>query len=212
MSSFFPSQSFVAVELFLSQSLVAIEPFPSQSLVSVEHLPVKVSRRRCRLCCATGLNYWPELLPSKVLMTLNMRPVLNMKVLMMSHLKLRLLRSPLLGRRRAVLIIPHQRSLVMKKRMRLQRLQRSRRPQSLLRLNPKDPKVFLWEICHDQLNRLMCIENFFKDCGEVKDVRFASYRDGMLKGYGHFEFTTSEAAAKVNDFFFVMLFGNLAFY
>nr|GMD29619.1 nucleolin 1-like isoform X2 [Ipomoea batatas] len=38
-SSFFPSQSLVAV--------------PSQSLVSVEHLPVKVSRRRCRLCCAT---------------------------------------------------------------------------------------------------------------------------------------------------------------
>nr|GLL26915.1 hypothetical protein Itr_chr05CG09250 [Ipomoea trifida] len=33
----------------------------------------------------------------------------------------------------------------------------SRRPQSLLRLNPKDLKVFLWEICHDQLNKLMCM-------------------------------------------------------
>ncbi|XP_031111264.1 nucleolin 1-like isoform X3 [Ipomoea triloba] len=40
------------------------------------------------------------------------------------------------------------------------------------------------------------VENFFKDCGEVKDVRFASHRDGMFKGYGHVEFTTSEAAAK----------------
>ncbi|XP_019191313.1 PREDICTED: nucleolin-like [Ipomoea nil] len=40
------------------------------------------------------------------------------------------------------------------------------------------------------------VENFFKDCGELKDVRFASHPDGKFKGYGHVEFTTSEAAAK----------------
>ncbi|CAH9127350.1 unnamed protein product [Cuscuta epithymum] len=38
--------------------------------------------------------------------------------------------------------------------------------------------------------------NFFKDVGEVKEVRFAVDRDGKFKGFGHVDFDTSEAALK----------------
>lgn len=41
-------------------------------------------------------------------------------------------------------------------------------------------------------------ENFFKDAGEVVDVRFATSKDdGSFRGFGHVEFATAEAAQKV---------------
>ncbi|KAK7812147.1 nucleolin 2, partial [Quercus suber] len=40
------------------------------------------------------------------------------------------------------------------------------------------------------------VENFFKDAGEIVDVRFASDADGRFKGFGHVEFATVEAAQK----------------
>lgn len=46
--------------------------------------------------------------------------------------------------------------------------------------------------------RCLCRENFFKDAGEVADVRFASDPDGRFKGFGHVEFATAEAAQKVS--------------
>ncbi|KAE9593403.1 putative RNA recognition motif domain-containing protein [Lupinus albus] len=38
------------------------------------------------------------------------------------------------------------------------------------------------------------VENFFKDSGEVVDVRLAIDDDGRFKGFGHVEFATSEEA------------------
>ena len=43
-------------------------------------------------------------------------------------------------------------------------------------------------------------ENFFKSAGEVVDVRFAMGQDNSFRGFGHVEFATAEAAAKVNFF------------
>ncbi|KAB1206156.1 Nucleolin 2 [Morella rubra] len=43
------------------------------------------------------------------------------------------------------------------------------------------------------------VENFFKDAGEVADVRFASDPDGRFKGFGHVEFATAEAAQKAME-------------
>ncbi|MFX3993677.1 hypothetical protein ACJBXB_10585, partial [Streptococcus suis] len=40
------------------------------------------------------------------------------------------------------------------------------------------------------------VENFFKDAGEVQEVRFSTHEDGSFKGYGHVEFVTAEAAQK----------------
>ncbi|XP_062090040.1 nucleolin 1 isoform X10 [Humulus lupulus] len=40
------------------------------------------------------------------------------------------------------------------------------------------------------------VENFFKSAGEVADVRIAYNDEGRMKGFGHVEFTTSEAAKK----------------
>ncbi|XP_033148801.1 nucleolin 2 isoform X7 [Brassica rapa] len=40
------------------------------------------------------------------------------------------------------------------------------------------------------------VEDFFKEVGGIVDVRFASDSDGRLKGYGHFEFASVEAAQK----------------
>lgn len=42
-----------------------------------------------------------------------------------------------------------------------------------------------------------CSENFFKDAGEVVDVRFAMSEDNSFRGFGHVEFATTEAAEKV---------------
>lgn len=41
-------------------------------------------------------------------------------------------------------------------------------------------------------------ENFFKDAGEVVDVRLASDADGRFKGFGHVEFESAEAAQNVS--------------
>lgn len=46
----------------------------------------------------------------------------------------------------------------------------------------------------------MCSENFFKDAGEIVDVRFTTTEDGVFRGFGHVEFATSEAAQKVGSF------------
>ncbi|CAN6699038.1 unnamed protein product [Malus baccata var. baccata] len=40
------------------------------------------------------------------------------------------------------------------------------------------------------------LRNFFKDAGEVVDIRFASDPEGKFKGFGHVEFATAEAARK----------------
>ncbi|KAK4842023.1 hypothetical protein QYF36_014429 [Acer negundo] len=40
------------------------------------------------------------------------------------------------------------------------------------------------------------VEHFFKDVGEVADVRFASDTDGRFKGFGHVEFATAQEASK----------------
>ncbi|XP_077253834.1 uncharacterized protein LOC143892825 isoform X2 [Tasmannia lanceolata] len=40
------------------------------------------------------------------------------------------------------------------------------------------------------------VEEFFKDAGEVVDVRFASNEEGRFKGFGHVEFATPEEAQK----------------
>ncbi|MBA0549659.1 hypothetical protein Golob_020678, partial [Gossypium lobatum] len=40
------------------------------------------------------------------------------------------------------------------------------------------------------------VRNFFKDAGEVVEVRFSSDAEGNFKGYGHVEFATAEAAQK----------------
>ncbi|XP_057963314.1 nucleolin 2-like isoform X2 [Malania oleifera] len=40
------------------------------------------------------------------------------------------------------------------------------------------------------------IEDFFKDVGEIVDVRFSVNPEGMFKGFGHVEFDTAEAAQK----------------
>ncbi|XP_028766984.1 nucleolin 1 isoform X3 [Neltuma alba] len=38
------------------------------------------------------------------------------------------------------------------------------------------------------------LENLFKDCGEIIDIRLATDREGRFKGFGHIEFATYEAA------------------
>ena len=40
-------------------------------------------------------------------------------------------------------------------------------------------------------------EFFFKECGEIIDVRLHRDNEGRLKGFGHIEFATAEAALKV---------------
>lgn len=42
-------------------------------------------------------------------------------------------------------------------------------------------------------------EQFFKDAGEIVDIRFASNPEGHFKGFGHVEFATVEAAQKVSS-------------
>ncbi|GAU43021.1 hypothetical protein TSUD_12760 [Trifolium subterraneum] len=41
------------------------------------------------------------------------------------------------------------------------------------------------------------MENLFKDCGEIVDVRLHTDREGKFKGYGHIQFATAEAAQKL---------------
>ncbi|EOX99141.1 Nucleolin like 2 isoform 4, partial [Theobroma cacao] len=40
------------------------------------------------------------------------------------------------------------------------------------------------------------VKNFFKDAGEIVDIRFATDAEGNFKGFGHVEFATAEAAQK----------------
>ena len=47
-----------------------------------------------------------------------------------------------------------------------------------------------------------CRKEFFKDAGEVVDVRFSYEPDGRFKGFGHVEFATAEAAQKVSLYVF----------
>ncbi|KAL7000594.1 hypothetical protein U1Q18_001746 [Sarracenia purpurea var. burkii] len=42
------------------------------------------------------------------------------------------------------------------------------------------------------------MEKFFKDAGEIVDVRFSVDSEGEFKGYGHVEFATEEAAQNVS--------------
>lgn len=53
---------------------------------------------------------------------------------------------------------------------------------------------------------LLCRKNFFKDAGEIVDIRFATDAEGNFKGFGHVEFATAEAAQKVDFFFVYFLF------
>lgn len=79
---------------------------------------------------------------------------------------------------------------------------------------------YLLETCHLVCSALMCMyisrmcfmvilcimyltlklfrENFFKDAGEVVDVRLAVDDDGRFKGYGHVEFATPDQAQNVS--------------
>ena len=50
-------------------------------------------------------------------------------------------------------------------------------------------------------------ENFFKDVGEIVDVRFAvNHEDNRFKGFGHVEFATAEEAKKVSIGYLSWLF------
>ncbi|KOM31983.1 hypothetical protein LR48_Vigan01g153900 [Vigna angularis] len=40
------------------------------------------------------------------------------------------------------------------------------------------------------------VENFFKECGEIVEVRLHRDNEGRLKGFGHITFATAEAALK----------------
>ena len=44
-----------------------------------------------------------------------------------------------------------------------------------------------------------CSKQFFEEAGEVVDVRLPTFEDGRMRGYGHVEFATAEAAQKVNN-------------
>jgi nucleolin len=44
------------------------------------------------------------------------------------------------------------------------------------------------------------VKQFFEEAGEVVDVRLSTFEDGSMKGYGHVEFATAEAAQKALEF------------
>lgn len=48
------------------------------------------------------------------------------------------------------------------------------------------------------LNSKLFRENLFKGCGEIVDVRLYRNHEGRLKGFGHVDFLTEEAALKVS--------------
>lgn len=60
------------------------------------------------------------------------------------------------------------------------------------------PKCIIKIFCICYLISKLFRENFFKDCGEVVDVRFSSDENGKFKGFGHVEFATAEAAQNVS--------------
>jgi len=63
------------------------------------------------------------------------------------------------------------------------------------------PSLVLVKVYHDLTSYTqMCSENFFKEAGEVVDVRFSTNRDdGSFRGFGHVEFASSEEAQKVSS-------------
>jgi len=44
------------------------------------------------------------------------------------------------------------------------------------------------------------VKQFFEEAGEVVDVRLSTFEDGSMRGYGHVEFATAEAAQKALEF------------
>jgi RNA recognition motif-containing protein len=54
-------------------------------------------------------------------------------------------------------------------------------------------------LCIIYLTLKLFREKFFQDCGKVIDVRLASHKDGKLKGFGHVEFASAEAAQYVSS-------------
>ncbi|KAB5564320.1 hypothetical protein DKX38_004374 [Salix brachista] len=69
-------------------------------------------------------------------------------------------------------------------------------------LLPKSHPLQLKQSQRQLLRRKAAVkrENFFKEAGEVADVRFALDADQRFKGFGHVEFTTAEAAQKALNF------------
>ncbi|RYR18348.1 hypothetical protein Ahy_B03g062960 isoform A [Arachis hypogaea] len=61
-------------------------------------------------------------------------------------------------------------------------------------LQQVDQRYYLFETCHLVCNDLTCIEEFFKDCGEVVDVPFSVDDTGRFKRFRHVEFAIPEAA------------------
>ncbi|CAI8605296.1 unnamed protein product [Vicia faba] len=55
------------------------------------------------------------------------------------------------------------------------------------------------------------MEEIFKDCGEIVDVRLHTDRDGNFKGHGHVQFATAEAAQKALAFNKKVYFNRLMF-
>lgn len=60
--------------------------------------------------------------------------------------------------------------------------------------------------CYSLFNKYR--KEFFKEAGEIVDVRLATNEDGGLRGFGHVEFANPEAAQKV-FILFGILFTNL---
>ncbi|CAK8570825.1 unnamed protein product [Lathyrus sativus] len=55
------------------------------------------------------------------------------------------------------------------------------------------------------------MENLFKDCGEIVDVRLHTDREGNFKGHGHVQFATAEAAQKALAFNRKVVFNRIMF-
>ncbi len=55
------------------------------------------------------------------------------------------------------------------------------------------PNVFLVHFC----TVIFSSSEFFKDVGEITDVRLAKDENGRSKGYGHIEFVSEEEAQQV---------------
>lgn len=58
--------------------------------------------------------------------------------------------------------------------------------------------VLVFFFCFIALILILFREKFFKNCGEIVDVRLHRDREGRFKGFGHVEFATAEAAQKVS--------------
>ncbi|KAK7308438.1 hypothetical protein VNO77_42043 [Canavalia gladiata] len=52
------------------------------------------------------------------------------------------------------------------------------------------------------------LENLFKECGEIVDVRLHTDHEGRFKGFGHVEFATTEAAQKISVNVYLGVYGS----